>query len=671
MRKLLVVLALLFLLHGPAPVVTATTPYTTWTLGPGRYYLPTQDAYVPLDEIALPVSSAQDMFYAPDGFLYLADTGNGRILRLDGAFQIVAEYGVGLLSRPTGLFVDADGTLYIADAGREMIVILDAAGELINEFGRPSEPLFGANRQFLPRKITVDLRRNLYIVSEGSVNGLVMMNTSGNFIGYFGANAAQMSLKMILQRLFLSEEQLEQFIRNEAPSPSNVAIDQRSLIYTITAGSQPGQSIRKFNISGANIFNEYIFGSRTFRDMTVSSDGLFVAVDANGNIFEYDQNGTLLFVFGSLDRGDQRLGLLSNPSAIERVGDNLYVLDQNRNTIVVYGVTDFARNLHDGVALYTEGFYAEAKPYFEEVLNNNGLVLMAYQALADAYYKEMDYSRALEYYRLADDRGGYSEAFWELRNVVLQQHLATALSLFIAAWIASSIFTRLEAHYKWLDPLRAARRRLAKIRFVDDFLFMFRFIRQPADSFYYIKNKLRGSLRFALIIFAWVVAARIIGLYLTGFVFSPYFSTAWQIEIEMELIYGILPILLWTSANYLIASINDGEGRARDVVIGTAYSLFPIALMSLPITLISNLLTLNEVFIYTFANQVMLGWTGLMLIIMVKEIHNYSFNETLKSILTTLFTMAIFLLTAYILYVLFNQLYEFILALVLEAGLRA
>jgi hypothetical protein len=59
-----------------------------------------------------------------------------------------------------------------------------------------------------------------------------------------------------------------------------------------------------------------------------------------------------------------------------------------------------------------------------------------------------------------------------------------------------------------------------------------------------------------------------------------------------------------------------------------------------------------------------------MLFIMVKEIHNYSLSETIRNILTTLFTMAMFLLTAYILYVLFNQLYEFVLAIIQEIGLR-
>jgi hypothetical protein len=63
-------------------------------------------------------------------------------------------------------------------------------------------------------------------------------------------------------------------------------------------------------------------------------------------------------------------------------------------------------------------------------------------------------------------------------------------------------------------------------------------------------------------------------------------------------------------------------------------------------------------------------WIGLMLFIMVKEIHNYSFGQTVRNLLTTIFTMALFLLTGYILYVLFNQLYDFITAIIQEVGLR-
>ena len=647
--------------------VSAESPYTTWAMGPGGYLFMTQDAYSPFGEIDLPINGAEDMFVTPEGLVYIADTGNGRIVKLQD-FQVVATYGEGILGGPTGLYIDEDGIMYIADAMNNSIVILDQNGNVVNQFGRPVEPLFGKTGEFLPRKIAVDARKNLYIISEGSVNGIVQMNTNGNFIGYFGANTSAMSLKMILQRLFLTKEQLDQFIKNVAASPSNLAIDHQSMVYTITAGTSGSQSIRQFTVSGKNIFPDS-FGSTTFRDINVSTNGLVLAVDQDGQIYEYDLNGTLLFVFGAQDLGNQRLGTLQNPTAIDRYQEYIYVLDKDKNAIVTYQTTAFAKKVHDGVRLYMEGYYKEAKPFFDEVLNYNGSFIMSYQAIADAYFKAGDYTSALAAYRYAEDRNGYSQAFWELRNFVLQQYLSQTIIGLFGLWVVSAVVTHYERRYKWFDPIRNWFKNLQKIKLVDDFVFMFRFIKQPADSFYYIKKGYRGSLLFAGLIFAWVVIVRVLTLFLTGFIFSPYPSSAY-IWVENEVVITVVLIFIWNAANYLVSTISDGEGRVRDVVIGSAYSLFPYVLFALPIAIISRVLTLNEIFIYSFSLNIMWFWMGMMLFIMVKEVHNYSFTETVRNVLVTIFTMALFVLTGYILYVLFTQLFEFVTAIIQEAGLR-
>ncbi len=667
MKRIVQLIFVILILALTALRVQAESPYTTWAMGPNGWLFRTQDAYTPFAEVDLPISGAEDMMITPDGTIYIADTGNGRIVKLQD-FEIAATYGEGILQGPTGLFVDEQGTIYVADAKQDEIIILDSSGNVLHQFGRPSEPLFGKNREFLPRKIAVDARQNLYIVSEGSVNGLVQMNTNGNFIGYFGANSATMSLKMMLQRMFLTKEQLDQFIKNEAASPSNLAIDHQALVFTITAGTSPSKSIRRFTISGKNIFPNTI-GSTSFRDIHVSENGLVLTVDANGVIFEYDLNGTMLFAFGAQDSGDQRLGTLRNPTAIARHQEQIYVLDKDKNALVIYQTTAFARQVHDGVRLYMEGYYREARPYFEEVLNFNGSFLMGYQAIADAYFKEGDYPNALANYRYAEDRAGYSEAFWELRNLVLQQYLTQALLGLLGLSLVQSGVKRLDKRYQWFEPLRRWFKGLQHIKWVDDFIFMFRFIKQPADSFYYIKKDLRGSVRFALIIYAWVIVVRVLSLYVTGFIFNPYASLAY-IRVENEIVYTLLFIVLWNVANYLVSTISDGEGRVRDVVMGSAYSLFPYALFALPIALISNVLTSNEIFLYTFSLNLMWGWIGIMFFIMVKEIHNYSFSETVRNILITLFTMALFVLTGYILYVLFDQLFDFISAVLQEVRLR-
>jgi DNA-binding beta-propeller fold protein YncE len=670
MRRLALILLFIVvfvLANTPAPV-QAESPYTTWAWGPGGYLVMTQDAYTPFAEIDVEVSGAEDMFVTAEGVVYIADTGNGRIVKLDSNFNVEATYGEDVLDGPTGLHVDEEGVMYVADAGQDNIFILNPDGSVENSFGRPTEPLFGLNRQFLPRKIAVDARENLYIVSEGSVNGLVQMNTNGNFIGYFGANSATMSLKMILQRMFLTDEQLAQFIRNEAASPSNLYIDHQSLVFTVTAGTDTFEGIKRFTISGKNIYPE-IFGSPIFRDIHVSENGLVLAVDSDGYIVEYDLNGTLLFVFAAQDNGNQRLGTIRNGTAIARYQEFIYVLDKDKNAIVVYETTAFARQVHEGVRLYIEGFYQEARPYFEEILDFNGTFIMAYQGIADAYFKEGDYANALTAYRNAEDRDGYSQAFWELRNFILQQYLSQVLLGLFGFSLVYQVVKRVDRRYQWSEPVWERFGRIKQVKLVDDFLFMFRFIKKPADSFYYIKHDLRGSLKFAFLLYIWVIVVRVLSVYLTGFVFSDYPSPVY-IRMENEIVNTAVLIFLWNAANYLVSTISDGEGRIRDVIIGSAYSLFPYALFILPIALISNVLTMNEVFLHSFSLNLVYLWVGIMLVVMLKEIHNYSFSEMVRNVLITLFTMGLIVLAGYILYVLFNQLYEFVLAILQELRLR-
>ena len=194
MKTIIRILLITAILALTSSDVSADSPYTTWAQGPGGYLTMTQDAYSPISEVELPISGAEELFITPDGTFYIADTGKGRIVKLEN-FEITATFGEDVLEGPTGLFVDQDGTMYVADAKLNEVFIFDAAGNLLKRFGRPTEPLFGKTREFLPRKIAVDARKNLYVISEGSVDGVVQLNTNGNFIGYFGANTASMSFK--------------------------------------------------------------------------------------------------------------------------------------------------------------------------------------------------------------------------------------------------------------------------------------------------------------------------------------------------------------------------------------------------------------------------------------------------------------------------------------------
>ncbi|HEV2695970.1 MAG TPA: hypothetical protein VG347_23990 [Verrucomicrobiae bacterium] len=88
------------------------------------------------------LSGPKGIAIAPNGDVYLADTENHAIRRLDvkrGTLELVAGTGIagdGLekdplktqLTRPHGIFVDADGTVFIGDSENHRILTINASG---------------------------------------------------------------------------------------------------------------------------------------------------------------------------------------------------------------------------------------------------------------------------------------------------------------------------------------------------------------------------------------------------------------------------------------------------------------------------------------------------------------------------------------------------------------
>ncbi|MGL4372129.1 MAG: hypothetical protein ACRCS6_00010, partial [Turicibacter sp.] len=96
----------------------------------------------------------------------------------------------------------------------------------------------------------------------------------------------------------------------------------------------------------------------------------------------------------------------------------------------------------------------------------------------------------------------------------------------------------------------------------------------------------------------------------------------------------------------------------------------PYLIFALPLQLLTNVLTLNEAFIYSFSFFIILAYCLILLFLMVKEIHNYTVGETVKNILLTLFGIILIVLTTFILYLLITHQLDFIQSIVQELKIR-
>ena len=117
-----------------APISASAESASTYTYTPAvnEGWVRTQDAYqvteVILQEVSL--NLAQDII-VQDDVLYIADTGNGKVVLYDLKTSEVKEWGVGVLTSPSGLFLTDDKELYVADNEAGKIVVFNKDGELV------------------------------------------------------------------------------------------------------------------------------------------------------------------------------------------------------------------------------------------------------------------------------------------------------------------------------------------------------------------------------------------------------------------------------------------------------------------------------------------------------------------------------------------------------------
>lgn len=644
-------------------------PYKTYTLTGEGYPMETQVAYVPVGNIGMTgdLIAPEDLFVGENNLVYVADSGKRHIAVFDDTGSIINEIGSDELIEPLGVFVNEDG-VYVADYGREEIVLYDHNGELTNSFGRPDTPLYGERAAFKPQKVTVDRRGNMYVVSEGSTNGIVQLSAEGDFLGFFGVNRSGGSLMSFLPDLLTSDTQrLNQFLR-VPPAPSNITIDEQGLIYTVTAGTDE-EVIRRLNIAGSNMLPTDIAGSNPMRDVAVGEAGNMVTITTDGTIYELDPEGYTLFYFGGREDGSNRAGLFVQPSAIE-IDDNgqLLVADREKGTVEIFSPTGFTEKLHEGIGLFAEGYYVESEAIWQDVLQLNASFALAHNAIGQSEFKQQNYDEAMDRFKRSHNHNAYSNAFWEVRYEWMQENLSLLFASVIGFMTLRFGIVYSNRRFGYLAPVKRKWKRFIQLKLLDELLFVIRFIRHPIDSFYYLKSKQRVSLLSASILYILLFLSYLFFIYGRGFIFGPVpIDNFWFVY---DLVLFVTPIVFFLLVNYLVSTISDGEGHFSELYIGFIYSCVPLLIGLVPLVLVSQILTLNEAFLFNFSLIIMIAYTLIILFIMVKEVHDFTFWGTVRNLLITLFGMVLLAFVLVIVYVLFDQVIQFISSIIQEVLYR-
>ena len=674
LKRITIALLIAVLLTGIGGVTAvADAPYKTYTVDGYGSVTETQTAYLPYRTITKVgedyLSGPTDFTLLEDGTMYILDSGNGRVVVSDQEGNLLSSFGEGTLVTPRGIYVTKDRITYVADRDAKAIFVFDESGTLIHTYGRPDVPMYGETQDFLPLKVVANSSGTMYVICESNTNGIVEISPveEGTFLGYFGTNATNSSILTIIWRAILTDQQRAKMRSNIPSTPDNLAIDEKGIIYTVTRG-EGDDTLKRLNIAGVNMMEPDTNDEVPAAVAVGNHDNCFV-VSQQGFIYEYNNEGDLLFVFGGKDDGQQRIGLTTKAEAIQ-VGtdDKIYVLDSDKAQIQVYEPTEFTDYLHQALYLFSKGRYEESKVPLTQVLGMNNLFDYANMAMGKALYKEENYEGALRYAKLSKDLDTYSDAFWEIRNSWLRRHLTAIVLICLGLWIAKIVIRRLDRKMHILDGARALGKKIGSIRLVQQLRYLFYFMRHPIDGCYGIKREGRVSVLSANILLVLVMIFYVINKYFCGFLFKTVREGNYDVLSDVGLI--LVAAVLVVGCNYLMCTINDGEGKLKDIYCAFVYSFGPYLVLMPFIFLLSHVITYNEEFFVSFGKFVMFVWIAVLIVIAVREINNYTVGETVKIILLTLFTILIVCLLAFILYVLWAQVFDFLQSVVREAVYR-
>ncbi len=600
------------------------------------------------------------------------------------------------MSEPQGFFVSNKGFIYVADTGNSRIVKFDLSGKVIAIVGAPNPEKTLSTVPYKPIKIVVDNGERLYVLGLDETGGIYQLDMEGNFLGFFGSVPVVPDFMELLWRKFSTKEQLAQMLLFIPTEYSNMDIDSKGFIYTTVATNTDSETnsyissggsdsslapIRRLNPKNVDVLlrtasmppaGDYITTTSSndvgnasrFNDIAVNSEGSYCALDStHSRVFVYDKFGNLLYLFG--ENNNSVSGVIK-PAAICWWGDNIAVADNGNSAVKIFSPTAYAGLVNSALKNEADGEYEKAKTDYESILNINSGSTLAYIGIGRQEMRAKNYTVAMDWFKKAGSTEYYSKAYKLYRQETGFKSFGIILIVIILIFAVLIIFK------KFLKE--RLKGKLFKSQKVSDFWSRYKYgfyiMRHPFDGFWDMKFEGRGSMTSATGILITVLVLNIISIYATGYIATGSNSVSMTNLLVKGVLSILLPVGLWCIANWSMTSLMNGSGTLKNVYMYTCYSLTPF-IIGMPILMIlSNMLTLDEMGLYTIVQTLMLIWVGFLIFCGTLSVHQYTAIKTVGTIIFTIVAMAVVVFLFLLSVTILQQITDFISLLFEEISLR-
>lgn len=629
-----------------------------------------------------------DLFIRDDE-LYVLDAGNSRVAvfgladgKLRRRITPSAAEGAVSLSDARGLYVTADKSLYITLYEQKKLVVLDGEGRVKRWIGAPQGPLIPEKFTYYPTRVAVQDDGTVYVVSEGTYQGLIQLDPEGAFVRFFGSNQVTVDTGTVFNMMWRKIFNREQQARMENTLPvdySSLTLGSDGFLYSTTATATT-EEIKKHGPTGSNIlaynrnpaagvvldggsygdFETYLDGVTTvdtrFTDLAVGATGLIHALDTQrGRIFTYDQNSHLLGIFGVI--ADQNGGF-HTPVSIEEHDGTLYVLDKGRGQVMVFQPTAYAEALMTAVYYYGQGLFAEAAPYWTTVRGYNTNLALCAAGLGWAALEEQDYSTAMGYFRQAQDKTGYNQAFLARRSAFFSQWAFLIFLVGLAAIVGLFLLIGVQSRKGAFSVTAGGRTRLTP----------FHVLCHPSVGFEAMKDERMGSNIWALILLLALFVTRLLTIRYTGYLFNPYRPETVNMLVEFVQIMAVFAAFVLCS--WAVGTLVDSEARMGEIFRASTYALCPYILFQLASVLLSNALVLREGTFIAGLSTIGLYWSAIWMVVAIIQTHKFTLGKTILFIVLVLVGIFFVLFLCVMFYSLASQFGTFLSSLYQEILFR-
>lgn len=194
-------------------------------------------------------------------------------------------------------------------------------------------------------------------------------------------------------------------------------------------------------------------------------------------------------------------------------------------------------------------------------------------------------------------------------------------------------------------------------------------VSHPADGYYEIRHRERGSVIIAILLVIIFSVVWSINRIEAGFIVNDVDPR--DVNSLSELITVLLFFFLICISNWSVTCLMDGKGRIKDIIIAIGYSTVPATVCILIGTLLSKFVSKDEAAFYTMICAIGIAYTLFMMLVGIMTVHNFTLGKTIITIFLTVVAMLLIIFVLLLIVDLVNQVYSFLWSIYQELMFRA